>query len=66
MTAPSGDSPLSGPDAYAASVAQAAAAVAAAIASNDTQQGQARQWFERRLPEDPAAHEPGAADAPNL
>jgi hypothetical protein len=66
VTAPAGASPFSGDGAYEATVAAFAEAVNAAVASNDAQQGAARQWFELRLPADPAAHPVGDSNAPNL
>jgi hypothetical protein len=66
VTAPAGASPFSGPDAYEATVAAFAEAVAAAVAGNAMQQQQAQAWFDARLREDASAHVPGAADAPNL
>ena len=56
MTGPaSDDSPLTS---YEATVAAAREAVAAAVAANEMQQVQARQWFDARLPTDESAHEP--------
>jgi hypothetical protein len=61
-----GDSPLSGVNADAATVAACSAAVQAAMATNAEQQQQAGQWFSAGFPEDLQAHEPGPANAPNI
>ena len=67
VTGPAGsDSPFSGDGAYEATVAAFAEAVQAAMSGNAMQMQQAQAWFDARLPEDAAAHEPGAANAPNL
>jgi hypothetical protein len=64
MTGPvGGDSPLTS---YEASVAACRQAVADATAANDVQQAAARVWFIAGLPEDPQAHPPAPANAPNL
>jgi len=60
MSAPTGDSPLTSPEAIVAAARQA---VQEAAATNDSQQAQAGAWLDGGLPAG-EAHAPGAGNAP--